>query len=691
MSTAHVDVVVIGSGFGGSLTALTLARQFKKRSKNESVLILERGAWWTTPVETIQDNSIKTPAFLDSKKQPYRYWASADHLRGLLDFFVRCVKRPGQNDGVYEITQFGGDNGNDSDGVSIVRANGVGGGSLIYANVTIQPPDSSFTSWPITWDTPAASGASAPKDHHEWYDLARHAIGYGVLSAWDSFEKGQVPFPGPNLPDTKPVNSGLSNIVTRSARLDAHWKMDLDDPVVPGRKIRQLDPAASGPTVNTNARWIDRARVFQNSAGQVLSTMGLPPDYGTVDSSINDLTPEGIVGGPSNYPNNKPANYCERQGRCIVGCLPGARQTLNKQLMRAMFGSPTDPAVVPDCADNLKLQALCEVYRVSPLPAGGYEIQYRQYNNDDPSKFTDNLTVTADRVIFAAGCVGTTELLLKCKLKERSLPNLSDKLGFGFSTNGDYLAFVEDTTDTVNLTRGPVTTSYARFNSDDPAKFHTIEDNGVPRIFSVLFGQGSAILQQFAQQGMTIGVLARVMIGELKHLLEQAIGILGGLFQKVVSPTLFQSEDIPSRNIMCFAAIGRDKALGQFRLGQDDDTTLRLSRTDGIRFHQDPIYTEIKKTLDMFGEKLTGVAKHQFTLDNGDGTILGVSHPLGGCPMGKDAAGGVADEFGRVFGYDGLYIADASIVPSVLGVNPSLTISALALRVAHQMITDHYS
>jgi cholesterol oxidase len=59
--------------------------------------------------------------------------------------------------------------------------------------------------------------------------------------------------------------------------------------------------------------------------------------------------------------------------------------------------------------------------------------------------------------------------------------------------------------------------------------------------------------------------------------------------------------------------------------------------------------------------------------------------------MAKDASEGVADEFGRVFGYDGLYIADASLIPSSLGVNPSLTISALSLRIAYQMIKDHYS
>jgi choline dehydrogenase-like flavoprotein len=689
MSTDHYNVIVIGSGFGGSITALTLARHFQKRAKGESVLILERGAWWTTPVETVQDNAIQTPGFLAKNGQPYRYWASADHLRGLVDLFVRCFKRPGQDDGVFDITRFGADNGNDSDGVSIVRANGVGGGSLIYANVTIQPPKTVFASWPITWDTPAgpATTPPAPQDHFQWFHLARHAIGYSVLSAWDAWEASQIPFPGPGMPG-KAVNTGLANIVTRSARLDPHWKMDQADPDNPSRKLKQLDPAHSGGVDNLNAHWIDRARVFQNAAGKILAAQGLPPDYGTVDSSINDITPEGTVSGPLNYPLKQAFNYCERQGRCILGCLPGARQTLNKQLMKAIFGTAANPT--PDIgAQNLQLRALCEVTRVKPLAAGGYEIKYRQYDNDKPSKFKE-VTVTADRVIFSAGCVGTTGLLLQCKLRERTLPNLSDKLGFGFSTNGDYLAFVENTKDTVNLTRGPVTTSFAHFKSTDPAAFHTIEDNGVPRVFSVLFGQGSSVLQDFAQQGFTMGVIGRVVMGQLRALWEQAVGLISGLFQKT-PPELFQSEDIASRRVMCFAAMGREQAVGQFTLGEEDDTPLRLRRTDGKRFHEDPIYGEIKKTLDVFGQELTGTAQHRFTLDQGKDTVLGVSHPLGGCRMAKDASEGVADEFGRVFGYDGLYIADASLIPTSLGVNPSLTISALSLRIAHQMIKDHYT
>ena len=69
------------------------------------------------------------------------------------------------------------------------------------------------------------------------------------------------------------------------------------------------------------------------------------------------------------------------------------------------------------------------------------------------------------------------------------------------------------------------------------------------------------------------------------------------------------------------------------------------------------------------------------------------AHPLGGCPMGEDASKGVVDSFGRVFRgrngaakYKGLYVADGSIVPTSLGVNPSLTITALAYRIAFDIV-----
>src|SRR5258708_31721719 len=94
-------------------------------------------------------------------------------------------------------------------------------------------------------------------------------------------------------------------------------------------------------TDNRNDLGLDGARVFQTTAATVLDQLGLDADFGTADSSINDLTPEGTPAGkdkpPVNYPpfKSQPKNYCERQVRCILGRLPGARHTLHKHLIIA--------------------------------------------------------------------------------------------------------------------------------------------------------------------------------------------------------------------------------------------------------------------------------------------------------------------------------------------------------------------
>jgi choline dehydrogenase-like flavoprotein len=64
-----------------------------------------------------------------------------------------------------------------------------------------------------------------------------------------------------------------------------------------------------------------------------------------------------------------------------------------------------------------------------------------------------------------------------------------------------------------------------------------------------------------------------------------------------------------------------------------------------------------------------------------------LSHLFGGCSMGKDPARAVCDDGGRVHGYDGLYVVDASAIPTNLGVNPQHTIMALARVWAGRMLS----
>ena len=68
MPNEHFDVVVISTGFGGTMTALTILHRVKAATgKAPRVLMLERGAWWTTPVPTVQDHEVETKSFLERK------------------------------------------------------------------------------------------------------------------------------------------------------------------------------------------------------------------------------------------------------------------------------------------------------------------------------------------------------------------------------------------------------------------------------------------------------------------------------------------------------------------------------------------------------------------------------------------------------------------------------------------------
>ena len=181
----HYELVVVGSGFGGSMTALSLARKYKERGRGEKILILERGTWWTTPVGTVQDKEVRAYDFLKGKQQPVQFWSSVEHFKGFFDIVLRCLRSAKNADGLYDVTTFGRMGflgiGSQYDGVSILRASGVGGGSLVYANVTIRPPDFIFQDprWPLSWDKAAQD---------QYYETARNAIGRGVIFALNERE-----------------------------------------------------------------------------------------------------------------------------------------------------------------------------------------------------------------------------------------------------------------------------------------------------------------------------------------------------------------------------------------------------------------------------------------------------------------------------------------------------------------------
>ena len=693
-NASHYTMVVIGTGFGGTMTALPVAREFVRRNKGETVLMLERGTWWTTPVGTVQDKEVSAFEFLVGKGHPVQYWSTPNNFWGFVDIFTRCLRREKNEDGLYDFSLMGrrglwGFLGRQSDGVNVVRACGVGGGSLVYSNITIRPPNFIFDDprWPLTW---------THADRDAFYELARNSIGHGVLWALNQPGQDLVP-PPPLVVQAGSVNTGLSNIVARSAGIDPHWIVQSDPNNSRGLKRINLN-SPSGQMDPNNALWIDRARLFQTAISHLTS------EFGAVDLAINDFDPAI----QTNQHDAK--NYCERQGRCNVGCLPGARHTLNKQLMAAVLGSPLPlPNGTPPNFQNneLEIQPLAEVDVIVARPEGGYEIHYKQRDKDKPWRTTPQV-VTADRVVVAAGCLGTNEILLRSK-RCGTLPNLSEKTGFGFSTNGDYLGFIEPTKSRMRLTRGPVTTSFGHFNTGtsetgaDTSKFHNVEDQGIPPAIASIVSRGVPFIHKLAVSRHN---LLFIFWTSIWRAWSAVVHFITAFFKNVgVRQDIFETDDEILAKMLCVVAQGREAAVGQFRLRTSGrDTPLRVKRIDGKEFWQDPIYQEIDATLARLAPIVAVDSKQRFenpfvNVLTGElkANAIPVAHPLGGCRMAKDASEGVVDEFGRVFDskkagtrpfYDGLYVADASIIPTALGVNPSLTISALCLRVASKIIEE---
>jgi cholesterol oxidase len=132
--------------------------------------------------------------------------------------------------------------------------------------------------------------------------------------------------------------------------------------------------------------------------------------------------------------------------------------------------------------------------------------------------------------------------------------------------------------------------------------------------------------------------------------------------------------------------LGHDRAEGEIRL-ENDVATVRWPDYD-----RQPSHAELARLMEQYASAYGGRFSPFTPARNY------TAHPLGGCRMGASAASGVVNHRGQVFDasagdesrdvHAGLYVADASIIPTALGNNPLLTITALAERIADLIVSD---
>ena len=326
---------------------------------------------------------------------------------------------------------------------------------------------------------------------------------------------------------------------------------------------------------------------------------------------------------------------CVQCGDCATGCNVGAKNSLDMNYLPLAWTHGTE------------MFTQVGVERID-MRDGFHRVHYLHRPDGRPEA---RGWVTTRALILAAGTLGSTEILLRSR-QRRGLA-LSDWVGRGFSANGNYLGFVD-----YQYVEPPVITNTAGVGIA----------GGVPDPPVGTSIQGAI---DFREPGRPLQ--RRVVIEDLAHAHALAPGV-----------TLLMLADL-NRGITLLGC-GHDAAAGEIRL-DGDGIAVRWPDYDRQASH-----AVLERLMREYASARGGRFRPFTPAKNY------TAHPLGGCRMGATAADGVVDHRGRVFDASpgveagavhlGLYVVDGSIVPTALGNNPLLTITALAERAAEMIVRD---
>src|SRR4051812_5283620 len=625
------DAIVIGTGFGGTLATIELSTHGKK------TLVIERGTFFITP-ETLGAPTAPGNAVADwakGKGLRVQYWPRPDHALGLLDLLANAYSEENPY-GLHNYRMFRD--------AHVLTASGVGGGSLIYSNVNLRARQAVLDS------------------------LGLKGIDYDRAERYMEKYRGK-----------------LSQVVT---------KIPLPPGVPPEKLGAKLDPAQDPDRLaNKGYLLLDRSRALRDASEAVSKQLGIDMPWSPLNLSVTEY-----VHG-SNAEADGVHTFCERQGRCFLGCLPQARHTLNKTLFKWVLSKN----------QQVTLSSESEVRTIHRVPTG-YEVTYLDRRGDNFDGVPR--TVRAAQVFLAAGVLGTAEILLRSR-RDTGLA-LSDRLGSGFSTNGDFGARGGGTAmigadgkpvkgadgkpakAPVFPTRGPINTCDVRFEIN--GRHHTVEDCGIPSMFARIVRTGIDNRKALLGLADPASFVSGQHSNNVSSLFLSIRDRLFGRRDRDSSKDRHATEAELIDDVFFFNAMGQDEANGFFSLrgdeldlqwpndkpigeqacfGKAEEITRKLSEAMGATYTPLPTW-----------EGFEPVFKRK--------TVI-VTHLLGGCRIGPTMAEGVVNEFGEVFDaskkatdplavHPGFFVVDGSVMPGALAANPTLTISAQALKAVERAV-----
>lgn len=380
------------------------------------------------------------------------------------------------------------------------------------------------------------------------------------------------------------------------------------------------------------------------------------------------------------------AEHCTRCGDCATGCnVPGAKLTLR------------DTYLARAAAAGARILTGATAYSLRPQAGGGWTVTVLPTERiashrrpADAAASSDARHFFAAEVFVAAGTFGSTELLQRSQALAGTAFPISPTLGSRFSGNGDALGFVVDSPQPVHAEGhgalagrpdvGPTITGVV-----------DLRRHGSGRRQGELRPLAERLVVEDGATPGAIATLAREMHGSAYAL--QQLDHFGWRVPRAATGMDPLSADALAGHTQVLLTMGHDGAAGRIvRLPERDASVPYWPRDPA----QEDCYRRQAEVFAHVGEA-GGVHLHpptwQLLPRSAEAAMSGPQapralltvHPLGGCPMGEDFDSGVVDHRGRAWRapgerWPGLHVLDGSIVPSSLGVNPMLTITALAER-----------
>lgn len=363
---------------------------------------------------------------------------------------------------------------------------------------------------------------------------------------------------------------------------------------------------------------------------EVAADMGRSDTYGHVDYVGVYLGRPGEEKDPYFKGLGPLRKGCTECAACMVGCRENAKNTLDKNYLwfaEHMFGA--------------EILAETLVTKIEHIDG-----EYLIHTECSTSWFNKRRKIYRSRgLVMSGGVLGTMDLLLRMKYETGTLTHLSDRLGENILTNSEMLSGIVAADRKLN--HGIAINSI--FDPDEKTHIELCK-----------FPDGSGAMQKLGVMAAGDGPAPVRTAKMLGNLITHPIQFLRTIFNGNIART----------SII-------------FLIMQELENSMRMVwRRGSMSMVNDsgqkvPSFIPIgQETLYRYAAKVNGIPQNAFS--EVFFSLASTAHILGGCPMGLTREEGVVDENFRVHGYDNFYILDGSIMPCNLGVNPSLTITALS-------------